>query len=491
MRNIRPWGGVILFALLSLSLYAQRERRAVSLSLRQGINHFYGDVEKNLSYKTFKDDNMWSLGYGLDLHVRLKPYLFLRGSLEKGKLTGIKPNRNILFDADLWESSFGLSIDILNVFKNKHRRLNPYVGVGVGLLQYNSVLKKYPDNKEIAHKGFGHGKGINGMTSETEIPVFGGINIFLGQHIDIKIESNLHIVNSDELDVKKGGFRYDMYGFYSLGVTYHFTKKSGSRLPVRPESSSLATKTEEEKTATEEDKTLALEKTPQETAAQEKTDEATQAETKNIDKIMAEKERRVQPGKASFENVRFYVQVAASQKPIDRGIIAKSIGYPEKSVSVLKGNGWYKYVVGNYKQYWEAKNQRNILISKKNIQGAFVVATRNDGYISVKDLLADNSAQNVSYPLKKHTESGIVYSVQILAARNSAMAASGIKAIFNLDEDVYLEESDGLKRYTVGSFDNIVDAIELMRKVVDNGISDAFVVAYKDGKRVPLESISH
>ncbi len=486
MKKLKLCGGVVWIILISMTLHAQRERRSVSVSFKEGTNLFYGDVG-NLSYKTIKDENIWSLGYAFDLNWRIKPYLTLRASLEKGKLSGSKPERNIWFNADLLETDIGLKFDILNIFKNKHRRFNPYAGVGVGLLQYNSTLMSYPDNGEIARKGYGNGKGFDGMTSETEMPVIAGLNIYLGKHIDLMLEGNINIVNSDELDVKKGGSRYDMFGFYAMGVTYHFTKKASAHLPVRPERKSIA--------ATHGGKTVAAKNkdrlTPEKTAEIAQKQKAKTEATKKVDKIMAEKERKVQLGKPSFENVRFYVQVAASQKPINRAIIAKSIGYPEKSVSVLKNNGWYKFVVGNYKQYWEAKNQRNILISKNNVRGAFVVATKNDAFISVDELLTENPGNNKAYSLKKHNESGIVYSVQILAARKSGMEASGIKAIFDLDEEVYMEESDGLKRYTVGSFNSVAKAVELLRKVVDKGISDAFVVAYKDGKRIPLDSVSH
>jgi hypothetical protein len=488
---------LVLLMNLSCDLYAQQPRRNLSFTLKGGTNLFYGDVENHTYYKSFSNNSEWELGYGLDVNMKITPYLDVRGSLGYGSLTGTKRKKRVWFMANLLESSLNVRLDVLNIFNVKQRRLNPYFGVGLGMLQYRSILQGFPNNEIIARKGYGNGRGLGGMTFEGEIPMFAGVDIFLSDHFDLQIESDFHLLNSDELDVKKGGFKYDIYGFYSLGITYHLTKKKRSHyLPRQKEKEELAK--QELKQQENDQQTPEIEEESQKPEAkpvdhianQENEEQSKNEESLDLQKTIEKKERKVQLGKPSFENVLFYVQVAASQKPIDKTAIAKRLGYPEKSVSVLRYKGWYKYVVGGYKQYWEAKNQKNILISNNIVDDAFVVATKNNAYITVNNLLSENSDHYNNYSLKKHRSQGLVYSIQILATKSSDLEASGIKAIFNLEEEVFVERSNGLNRYTVGSVTSVEEAVEILRKVVDAGISDAFMVAYKNGVRVPLGSVS-
>ena len=487
---------ISILLILVINVNSQEERRRISITGKGGTNLFYGDVENYTYYKSFQNNNEWSLGYGLDLQMRLNRFMYLRGTINGGKLSGTKRKRNIWFSANLLESSLGLSFDILDIFQAKHRRFNPYVGAGLGILQYNSTLKTYPGDIKLASKGYTNGNGINGMTFEGEVPMFMGVNIFLTKNFDFQVESKFHVINSDELDAKKGGFEYDIYGFYSLGVTYHFTKKDKSSiLPVQddyiakdeikeeiPEVKEEIPEVEKEEIQNK----IGLEDTKP--ANETEIVENTQPTKQEIfEEEIIKKERDVYLGKPSFENVKFYVQIAASKNPIERGIIAKSIGYPRESISVLKNNGWYKYVVGNYNQYWEAKNQRNVLLTKYDVQGAFVVATKDDAYIGLGKLMAASPDNN--YEISQHKEEGITYSVQILASSNSNLSASGIMATYGIDDKIYMEESGGLKRYTVGSVRELSDAIALLRKTVDSGVSDAFMVAYKNGVRVPMSSV--
>ena len=48
---------------------------------------------------------------------------------------------------------------------------------------------------------------------------------------------------------------------------------------------------------------------------------------------------------------------------------------------------------------------------------------------------------------------------------------------------VRAEEIDGKKRYVIGHFDNILDAVQFSNDIKRIGVSDAFVTEYIDGKR--------
>lgn len=52
------------------------------------------------------------------------------------------------------------------------------------------------------------------------------------------------------------------------------------------------------------------------------------------------------------------------------------------------------------------------------------------------------------------------------------------------------DKSDkGLNRYVVGNYSKRSDAEVRMKTMKSKGFKDAFLVAYKNGKRVPLESV--
>jgi hypothetical protein len=48
---------------------------------------------------------------------------------------------------------------------------------------------------------------------------------------------------------------------------------------------------------------------------------------------------------------------------------------------------------------------------------------------------------------------------------------------------VRAEEIDGKKRYVIGHFDNLLDAVQFSNDIKRIGVSDAFVTEYIDGER--------
>ena len=80
-----------------------------------------------------------------------------------------------------------------------------------------------------------------------------------------------------------------------------------------------------------------------------------------------------------------------------------------------------------------------------------------------------------------------VYRVQI-GAFNIKLSE---KIFEGVDNVVSFKGNDGLVRYMTGSFNNYSDAINYRSQMRSRGFDDAFVVTFKDGKRVPLsKSIS-
>ena len=188
------------------------------------------------------------------------------------------------------------------------------------------------------------------------------------------------------------------------------------------------------------------------------------------------------------ENIKFYVQIGDSPTPIERGKFAKAIGYSTQSISVLKNNGWYKYVIGECDNYFEANKLCESLIKNKKLKSAIVVAAKNDAYIELNKLSTSTFTPHISVSgcLNKK---GIAFSVQVLATKNNTLTTARVKHAFKLSDAVYLEINDGLSCYMVGSVHQIRAATSLLQKVKDSGASNAFLIAYLDGVRVPIRSV--
>ncbi|MBA3706098.1 MAG: N-acetylmuramoyl-L-alanine amidase [Bacteroidetes bacterium] len=78
----------------------------------------------------------------------------------------------------------------------------------------------------------------------------------------------------------------------------------------------------------------------------------------------------------------------------------------------------------------------------------------------------------------------VSYKVQIISSdKKIALDADKLKGIEKPGE--YLDK--GIYKYTAGEFANSEDALKLQALLRKNGFPDAFVIALKDGKRVPLK----
>jgi hypothetical protein len=80
-------------------------------------------------------------------------------------------------------------------------------------------------------------------------------------------------------------------------------------------------------------------------------------------------------------------------------------------------------------------------------------------------------------------QDGIYYRVQ-LAAAGSFSDANKTFAAHNLSRPVLVERHNGLYKYTVGSFSTYAQAIDFRSTVLSSGVKGAFVVAYRNGKRI-------
>lgn len=85
-------------------------------------------------------------------------------------------------------------------------------------------------------------------------------------------------------------------------------------------------------------------------------------------------------------------------------------------------------------------------------------------------------------------QAGVYFRVQI-AANKSAYDARTLFRDAGVDQEIFVEQDEGYYKYTVGSYTSYTQAVAYRDRIESNPeVEGAFVVAYRDGKRIPMPS---
>lgn len=475
---------VILLSSLQLHSQITEEKKSFwsgwSVNINAGASLAYTDIDNYRFYRVFSNNSEWRLGYGIMLQKRVHPLMQLRGQFLYGELSGTKRRYNYWFEADYFETSLSGTLDLIGLFGgSKVRLVNFYGMLGIGFTQWRTDLKTHDNNEPIGGNG-NQGSGIGGRTLEGVIPFGLGLDFNVSYHWNINVEASLRMVNSDLLDAKEAGFQYDFYSYNFVGITYKFKKKRKKEPEIPP--APLIAKEE-----------------PQELKRAEPTEKPEEKrvvvneEQQNLLKLLQEKmlEEEAKTGmyESPWNEVEFTVQVAASRTAVDPSYFQEKFNISGE-IRRTHSEGWYYYTIGKYVKYWRAREYRNILLTRNNTQGAFVVAFKNGKRLLINELLSQNSDNqsgqppNMQRPISKKS-----YSVQVMATRDGNVSPNAIREMYEIDIEVYKEYADGWYRYIVGNFMDYSQASKLRNKLRIQGLREAFIVGYRDGKRVPIETL--
>ncbi|MCD4731852.1 MAG: SPOR domain-containing protein [Bacteroidales bacterium] len=183
------------------------------------------------------------------------------------------------------------------------------------------------------------------------------------------------------------------------------------------------------------------------------------------------------------KDVEFRVQVRAAFKakiPL-QNLAGKYKLYAEIQEDYL--GSWYRYSIGSFTSYNEAKSYRNTIIGEHGVRDAFIVAyyhgKRLNRLSELKELAPD------AYPHRtKYKENGICYRVQMLALMKSEIAPETLKEIYAIQDVVNEEVYHNWRKYTIGKCKTKEEAVKIREEIVSRGVADAFIVVYKNGERV-------
>lgn len=90
-------------------------------------------------------------------------------------------------------------------------------------------------------------------------------------------------------------------------------------------------------------------------------------------------------GSSSTNGVKYRVQIIAAHNTVSKRYIKKAFGY-NGAVNIDNHQGWVKYTTNGFKNYEEARNNRNSL-NRYDFDGPFVTAYNNGDRITVQEAL--------------------------------------------------------------------------------------------------------
>ncbi len=125
----------------------------------------------------------------------------------------------------------------------------------------------------------------------------------------------------------------------------------------------------------------------------------------------------------------------------------------------------------------QLEDQTTLIAENKNIEQQNAEINPENRKLATQNLTGEDNVN-----LKNTT--GIFYCVQIGVFRNRVSS----ERLFNLHPIMYDEYRPGLVRHTFGKYYSLQKAIEDQNKIRALGIPDAFVIAYKDGEKIDLNT---
>ena len=476
-----------------------------SINLNAGANLFWGDLRQNTFMPVFKNENELKIGYGLILNRQISPVFGIRGQVMNGQLSGTKRSINRYFIADILESNFNATINFSNLFfQYKPERLFSLYGiVGVGLTYWCTKVKTLGTNKIISESGCG--SGLLKRTVEGVIPIGLGLDFHLKDNWMLNLESTLHGVNSDELDMTVGGSKFDMYSYISLGVTYKFnnrskrivyTEESGQEYPVEKMPSGLKGKV----SIISEMPTMIY------------------SGNEFIVKLIINKDIIEQggkiiqyfpegffPNKTTLTNGNFNFE--------ERTLTINLENLPDSSIfttsyKVSTNNlPTYNYlIIGKLIYKYQDKEKfidfENIIkIEQKSdeiIESEKVIQDEKIPEDQVEILIEDEKIvkEQIKYPVEEKVVEipqipTIEYRVQIRAKYGEKLPMSWFANNYNLNQNIKENYYKGYYIYTIGSFPSYQAAENYSSNLIKtNKVKGPFVVAFRNGNRIPLSELS-
>lgn len=367
--------------------------------INAGTSLFFGDIKQYRIAPVSNYENEWRFGGGTMLGMQISPIFGVRGQFLYGKLAGTRREWNVFFESSYLEFNLNTTIGLRNIFKpyTDKQFWNAYVLLGVGLTNYNTEVKDLQTKQVIKSVGNGNGSGIAGRTLEGLLMGGLGIDLRLSNRVHINLESANRILNSDMLDGRVSGFKYDVYNYTSVGFSYKFG--GNQSLPPKAKEKEYSyfaddSKTKKKKgdndiTPVDYDYNPTKPVSPPEVdiltitpvIVEEPEEEIIEETIVEIEEALVTKQPvkpEVKPQTTTSNELEYRVQIIAKYgKKMSLQHLSNMYNIPASDIKENTHNGFYIYTVGSFSTYDEARDKRNIIRTRNGVSDAFVVAFKN------------------------------------------------------------------------------------------------------------------
>lgn len=526
----------ILIPLLMVQIvFAQRvEPNRWYFKADGGVSVFFGDVKR---YDYVPDHEspseiqpMFSGSFGKEI----SKIFSVRGQFLYGNLSGHKKSAHYHFYSTLMGGHILTDINLYYLFTGARfgdSKLNVYTSIGAGYLMWDSEL--FYDTPPAE----GPDLMASSKAGAFSIPGSFSLEYAFSRNFAVSGEGMLYVVTSDDVDAKPGGIKVDMFSYVNIGLTYKFrikTKARESKIKYELDSSIYEAKLgdpqyrdpevvvaapevvkdeviEQEEAAVIAESDIVEDDVKgsdvKETVSKQKKDSNVFPINHELEKAAIQKEVWASKTYDPWPEIEFSVQILASKAPISVSDIKKDLGIAEIIVEKYDGD-WYRYSAGQYSKMWKAKELRNKLRSNVGVKDAFIVVYRNNERISLaealnyaarKQLLTDeeyiveDKAAGKVYPMMQLVynipDEGVVFGVQVLSIKNNEYPLGVFAGIYGINKPILVNFKDPWYKLIISGFNSYQEAAEFQFTAREKGFIDAFVVAFKDGRRISIKRL--
>lgn len=182
------------------------------------------------------------------------------------------------------------------------------------------------------------------------------------------------------------------------------------------------------------------------------------------------------------QGLTYYVIVDSEKKQIAANDLYKYLS--QKDFRQIESGDTIYYVIGNYASISEAIKVKEKL-EKDGIKTDGVGQTdnkTNDNTVLTDAQIKEKLENEKNNPLITPNKDEVLFRIQI-GAYDKKLSPKIFKEVPDV---INVTTPDGLTRYYSGSFTTIDKAAEHKINMLEKGFESAFIVAYKNGKRIPL-----
>ncbi len=185
----------------------------------------------------------------------------------------------------------------------------------------------------------------------------------------------------------------------------------------------------------------------------------------------------------------FTIELARYLGPVPNDEMAFLLSIGDIQSTILEDGSTVLYTAGNYKEIQNAVKRRNEFI-KEGVKDSHIGHFNKDGKLiilsedEIAKLVASDNIINNEDNTNEFANGDVVYRVQLGAYKNRIS-----KGIFkNAGKVIELKGDDGLFHYTTKGYKTIQNSASTRADLVVDGYGDAFITAYKNGKRIALNT---